>query len=55
MGLIAYAANEDADKPAPQSARSWISVLLCQLTFCLKWQKNICNTWPDFAHGYQRL
>ena len=31
MGLYALAANEDAHKPAPQSARSRISVLLCPL------------------------
>ena len=31
MGLFALAANEGAHKPAPQSARSRINVLLCPL------------------------
>ena len=31
MGLFALAANEGAHKPASQSARSRISVLLCPL------------------------
>ena len=31
MGLIAYMTNEEAHKPAPQSVRSRISVLLCPI------------------------
>ena len=53
MGLIAYVTNEGAHKPAPQSVRSRISVLLCPIRDLLEvTEKNISNTWPDRANGY---
>ena len=46
MGLIANAANEGAHKPAPQSVRSRISVLLCPNRDLLEVAEKILAT-PD--------
>ena len=46
MDLIAYAANEGAHKPAPQSVRSRISVLLCPIRDLLEVAEKILAT-PD--------